>query len=70
VPPIVIPALVERIRPIVLGWKGWTVPGSGMVICRRQLPIGKNIGDRLFEEMVRLRALAPEVDAVLEAHAR
>ena len=52
----------DRIR----GWKGYTVGGHGYNICQKSLPLNfKNIEDKIFEELNRLRQLEESIDAVL-----
>jgi hypothetical protein len=65
-PELLVPALRSRVEPVVAGWKGWEVPRHGMILCRRRLPLdARGIGERLFEELVRPKQLAPLVDEEL-----
>ena len=48
-------------------WKGYKAIGSGYHICQRTLPLNfKNLEDRLFEELNRLRQLEASVEQVLQ----
>ena len=52
----------DRIR----SWKGYTVGGLGYSICQKSLPLNfKNIEDKIFEELSRLRQLETSIEAVL-----
>lgn len=52
----------EQIR----GWKGYQTLGEGYHICQRTLPLnGKNLEQRIFEELNRLRQLEPSVEQAL-----
>ncbi|MDA1298521.1 MAG: hypothetical protein O2868_00405 [Proteobacteria bacterium] len=52
----------ERIQD----WKGYDIGGTGYSICQRTLPLNfKNLEQRLFEELSRLRQLELSVDQVL-----
>ena len=48
------------------GWKGYRMVGQGYVICERTLPLNfKNLEDRIYEELNRLRQLESCIDEVL-----
>ena len=52
----------DRIR----SWKGYTVVGQGYSICQKSLPLNlKNIEDKIFDELNRLRQLEKSIEAVL-----
>ena len=52
----------ERIR----SWKGYKTVGSGYTICQRTLPIkAKNLDQRIFEELSRLRQLESGIEEAL-----
>ena len=52
----------DRIR----SWKGYTVVGQGYSICQKSLPLNfKNIEDKIFDELNRLRQLEESIEAVL-----
>ena len=48
------------------GWKGYQTIGKGYSICQRTLPLNfKNLEQRIFEELNRLRQLEPGVEQAL-----
>ncbi len=52
----------DRIR----GWKGYKTVGTGYTVCVRKLPLNfKNLEQRLYEELNRLRQLEHGIQAVL-----
>lgn len=52
----------DRIR----SWKGYKTIGTGYSICERRLPLNfKNLEQRLFEELNRLRKLESSIEEVL-----
>ena len=52
----------DRIR----SWKGYTVGGQGYDICQKSLPLNfKNIEDKIFDELNRLRQLEESIETVL-----
>ena len=47
-------------------WKGYQTVGTGYTICQRNLPLNfKNLEQRIFEELNRLRQLESNVEKVL-----
>ena len=57
--------------PRIQGWKGYKTVGKGYSICERKLPLkGKNLDQRIFEELSRLRQLEASIDEVLSRLAR
>ena len=53
----------DRIR----SWKGYEVVGSGYTVCVRTLPLnGKNLDQRIFEELSRLRTLEAGIAEALK----
>ena len=51
----------------IKSWKGVKVIGSGYSICERTLPLNyKNLAQRIFEELNRLRQLEQSVQQALE----
>ena len=47
-------------------WKGYKVVGKGYVICERKLPLrSKNLEDRIFQELNRLRQLEEGIEETL-----
>ena len=52
--------------PRIQGWKGYKTVGKGYTICERKLPLkAKNLDQRIFEELSRLRQLEASIDEVL-----
>ena len=52
----------NRIR----SWKGYAVVGQGFSICQKSLPLNfKNIEDKIFDELNRLRQLERSIETVL-----
>ena len=52
----------DRIR----GWRGYKTVGTGYTVCVRKLPLNfKNLEQRLYEELNRLRQLEHGIQAVL-----
>jgi hypothetical protein len=50
----------------IAGWKGYKVIGKKYNICERMLPLNfKNLADRMYEEMNRLRQLEPTIDEII-----
>ena len=48
------------------GWKGYKTIGKGYAICERKLPLNfKNLEQRLYEELNRLRKLEHSIDEAL-----
>ena len=57
--------------PRIKGWKGYKTVGKGYTICERKLPLkAKNLDQRIFEELSRLRQLEASIDEVLARVAR
>ena len=55
---------IERDR--INSWKGYETIGQGYTIFQRSLPLNnKKLDQRLFEEFIRLRQLAPTIDKIL-----
>ena len=53
----------ERIN----GWKGYKTVGKGYTVCYRMLPIkSKNLDQRIFEELSRLRKLEKSIETALQ----
>ena len=49
----------------IAGWKGYKVIGKKYNICERILPLNfKNLADRMYEEMNRLRQLEPTMKQI------
>ena len=47
-------------------WKGYQTVGTGYTICQRNLPLNfKNLEQRIFEELNRLRQLEPNIEKIL-----
>ena len=52
----------DRIR----SWKGYKTVGSGYTVCVRKMPLNfKNLDQRIFEELSRLRKLEAGIDEAL-----
>jgi hypothetical protein len=52
----------------IKSWKGYQNIGTGYTICQRNLPLNfKNLEQRIFEELNRLRQLETNVEKVLHA---
>ena len=52
----------ERIK----SWKGYKIIGKDYMICERRLPLrSKNLDERIFQELIRLRKLEDSIDMVL-----
>ena len=50
----------------IKGWKGYKTVGKGYTICLRTLPIkSKNLEQRIFQELTRLRQLEASIDEAL-----
>ena len=50
----------------IKSWKGYKIVGKGYVICERKLPLrSKNIEERIFQELNRLRQLEDGIDKAL-----
>jgi hypothetical protein len=50
----------------IKSWKGYQTVGNGYSICQRTLPLNfKNLEQRIFEELNRLRQLEAGVDQIL-----
>ena len=50
----------------IKGWKGYKTVGKGYTICLRTLPIkSKNLEQRIFQELTRLRQLEAGIDEAL-----
>ena len=50
----------------IKGWKGYKVVGKGYVICERKLPLrSKNLEERIFQELNRLRQLEDGIEEAL-----
>ena len=50
----------------IKGWKGYKTVGKGYTICLRTLPIkSKNLDQRIFQELTRLRQLESGIDEAL-----
>ena len=50
----------------IAGWKGYKIIGKKYSICERMLPLNlKNLVDRMYEEMNRLRQLEPTIDEII-----
>ena len=48
-------------------WKGYKTVGKGYTICERKLPLkSKNLDQRIFEELSRLRKLEAGIDEALK----
>jgi len=53
-------------RPVIEGWKGYKVQGTGYMICQRKLPLDpQSLQSRLVEEFGRLQELAPMIDRTI-----
>ena len=51
----------------IKGWKGYKLIGKGYTICERKLPIkSKNLDQRIFQELSRLRQLESGIEEALE----
>ena len=52
----------------IKSWKGYQTVGTGYTICQKNLPLNfKNLEQRIFEELNRLRQLESNVEKVLHA---
>ncbi len=52
----------DRIR----SWKGYKTGGSGYTVCMKKFPLqSKNLDQRIFQELSRLRQLESGIDEVL-----
>jgi len=52
----------------IKSWKGYQTGGKGFSICQKTLPLNfKNLEQRLFEELNRLRQLEASVEQALQA---
>ena len=50
----------------IKSWKGYKVVGKGYVICERKLPLrSKNLEERIFQELNRLRQLEDGIEEAL-----
>ena len=50
----------------IKSWKGYKVVGKGYVICERKLPLrSKNLEERIFQELNRLRQLEDGIEKAL-----
>ena len=56
---------LTRERDRIKGWKGYQI-GEGYNICSKSLPLNfKNLDQKIFEELNRLRQLESGIDAIL-----
>ncbi|WP_243836983.1 hypothetical protein [Psychromonas algicola] len=58
---------LERESGRIKSWKGYQTIGKGYSICERTLPLNfKNLEQRIFEELNRLRQLQESVEQTLD----
>jgi len=51
----------------IKGWKGYKTVGTGYTVCFRQMPLkSKNLDQRIFEELSRLRQLEASIQEALD----